>query len=121
MDIVERIRQDIPLGVVIPKPEAKSDFKVKAWGKRRGEKALVYWIPNHKNPGQPYAKGVTESEFRQAFAELSGSGVLTREWVNEHLPACAKEGGCNFTTIGGVFVLLGLAKYAKKATYHYTP
>jgi hypothetical protein len=29
------------------------------------------------------------------------------------MTACAKEGGCNFTTIGGVFEVLGYAKYER--------
>ena len=115
--IVERIRKSISSGIVIPKPEAQGDFVVKAWGRRRGESALVYSIPNHGSPRKPHEKGITESEFERAFEELRSSGELTRSWFNENLPACAKEGSCNYTTIGGIFQLLGEAAYATRGVY----
>ena len=101
--IVETIKNKISPGIEIPKPQAKGKFLVKGWGRRRNEVALVYTIPNHKNPAKPYQKGITESEFEATYRQLQSSGELTRRWFNEHLPACAKEGGCNFTTIGGIF------------------
>lgn len=115
--IADRIHESIFSGTVIPKPEAKSDFYVKAWGKRRGEAALVYCIPNHGNPAKPHEKGVTESEFEKAFAELKRSGEFTRAWFDKHLPNCAKEGSCNYTTIGGIFELLGEAAYSSRGVY----
>lgn len=115
--IADRIRNSIFSGMCIPKPEAKADFYVKNWGRRRGEPALIYSIPNHRSPGKGLAKGITESEFVQAYAELQLSGKFTRTWFNGHLAKCAKEGGCNFTTIGGVFEILGEAKYSSRGVY----
>jgi hypothetical protein len=115
--IANRIRRSISSGTVIPKPEATADFVVKAWGQRRGEPALIYCIPNHQEPGKPYQKGVTESEIERAFAELRSSGEFTRAWFNNHLVKCAKEGGCNYTTIGGLFELLGEARYSSRGVY----
>lgn len=115
--IEERIRKLILPGTVLPKPEAKADFVVKSWGTRRGEAALVYCIPNHGNPRRPHQKGVSVSEFESAFAELHRSGEFTRAWFTKHLANCAKEGSCNYTTIGGVFELLGEAKYSKRGVY----
>ncbi len=115
--IIEDIRKRIKPGQVILKPEAKADFKVKAWGKRRSESALIYTIPNHKNPAKPYEKGITESEFIKAFEQLNNTGEFSRSWFNTHLEDCAKEGGCNFTTIGGIFELLEKAKYTSKGIY----
>ncbi|HEX2797863.1 MAG TPA: hypothetical protein VHN38_12345, partial [Immundisolibacter sp.] len=66
--IVQRIRTSIAPGTVLPKPQAKADFVVKAWGRRRGEAALVYLIPNHNDPSKPYQKGITESDFEKAFS-----------------------------------------------------
>jgi hypothetical protein len=57
--IYERIIQIARPGTVIPKPAAKADFLVKDIGTRRGERALIYSIPNHQNPGKPYHKGIT--------------------------------------------------------------
>ena len=95
--ITDRIRVNIKPDTVIPKPKATADFKVKGWGKRRGQEALIYFIPNHLEPGRPHQKGITADEFTAAYNELMGSG--------------------NFTTIGGVFQLLGIAIYADKGTY----
>ena len=115
--IVDQIKKSIAAGTVIPKPEAKSDFTVKAWGKRRGEPALIYYIPNHGNPNKPHEKGITENELEKAFAQLQQSGEFTRVWFNAHLAACAKEGACNYTTIGGIFELLSNAKYSSRGVY----
>lgn len=110
--ILEQIETRVPPGTKIPKPEARADFFVKkVWGVRRGERALVYTIPNHKTPTKPYQKGVTVSEWVAAFEHLMEAGDLTRSWFEQSMPACAEEGGCNFTTIGGVFELLGYAEY----------
>ena len=114
--LIENIHSLEP-GTIIPKPEATAAFKIKGWGERRGEPALIYWIPNHKNPNKPLAKGVTVSEFERAHAEIIATGQFTRAWFNFNLGLCAKEGGCNFTTIGGIFELLGLARYASRGTY----
>lgn len=115
--IAERVRKAIGPGAIIPKPEGKGEFVVKGWGRRRGEAALIYRIPNHKCPSKPYEKGITESEFERAYAELQRSGQFTRAWFNEHLPNCSREGGCNYTTIGGVFELLGEAIYSNRGAY----
>ncbi|HHF3171029.1 TPA: hypothetical protein ACPJ1O_004410 [Vibrio diabolicus] len=92
------------VGRVIPKPEAKADFVIKGIGRRRGEEALIYRIPSHSEKAPFYEKGVTLSEFQLAYSHLRESGYLTRTWFNKNLSACAKEGACNFTTIGGVFL-----------------
>ncbi len=115
--IVNRVRENIVSGMIIPKPEAKADFRIKGWGKRRGNTALIYLIPNHKTPENPYQKGITEQELEDAYTNLIASGEFTREWFNKNLTACAKEGGCNFTTIGGVFELLGVAQYLDRGVY----
>lgn len=116
MDIVERIRDKARTGTEIPKPAATEPFRVKGWGIRRGENALIYSIPN-KRGGRPYEKGITVSEMRTAFKALQNTGVFTRSWFNQNMAACAREGGCNFTTIGGLFSLLAEAKYEGTGSY----
>ena len=115
--IIDRIRDEIVAGMVIPKPCAKADFIIKDWGKRMKRPALVYKIPNHKDPERPYQKGITEKEFEEAYKQIEATGKLTREWFNNNLSACAKEGSCNFTSIGGIFELLGIAHYSKRGVY----
>ena len=115
--IVERIKKEVTPGAKIPKPNAKGQFLVKGWGRRRDEDALIYLIPNHNEPSRPYQKGITSSEFEAAYDQLIKSGELTRTWFDQQLHACMKEGGCNFTTVGGVFQLLGEADYVDRGVY----
>jgi hypothetical protein len=104
-------------GTLIPKPEAREEFTLKGWGKRNGEAALIYFIPiQNRRPSQ---KGITEGEWERAYHQLLTTGQFTREWFNSHMPRCSKEGGCNFTTIGGILSLLGLAAYDGRGVYRY--
>jgi hypothetical protein len=115
--IAEIICKTITPGTVIPKPAAASDFVVKNWGRLRGEPALIYLIPNRRSPEKPYEKGITQSEFEQAYNELQSSGKFTRTWFNDNLLKCVDEGPCSFTTIGGIFQLLGKADYSSLGVY----
>ncbi|WP_426178202.1 hypothetical protein [Massilia sp. TWR1-2-2] len=114
--ILDKI-QSLKNGTTIPKPKATADFKIKGWGIRRGEPALTYWVPNHKSPGKPLVKGITVTEFTRAYDQLRENSSFTRTWFNINLDTCAKEGSCNFTTLGGIFQLLGVAHYARPGTY----
>jgi hypothetical protein len=116
MDIVAAIEAEVSTGTTIPKPEASEPFLVKGWGVRRKERALIYTIPN-KRGGKRYEKGVTESELRAAFTRLLEFGAFERSWFDENLAACKNEGTCNFTTIGGLFEVVGQARYEGKGTY----
>ena len=109
-------RQAMP-GTVIPKPEAHGDFLVKGWGRRRGERALIYTIPNHRDKKRPYQKGIAESEWIKAFNQLNDNGEFARKWFRCAMADCNTEGSCNFTTIGGIFELIGAARYVRRGTY----
>jgi hypothetical protein len=87
--ILADIERAVRPGMVIPKPKAKGDFLVKGWGGRRGERALIYTIPNHKTPTKPFEKGITTSEWKRAFAHLIDTGDFNRSWFNRSMPACA--------------------------------
>lgn len=113
--ILELIREIAKPGVVIPKPEAKSEFIVKGWGKRRGEEALIYYIPNHENRDRPNQKGVNVSEWEKAYSRVMSGEDFSRQWFEKNMAACFEEGDCNFTTIGGIFQLLGLVDYERGA------
>ncbi len=113
MDIVQEIKTKIPAGSIIPKPDNRDDFIVKGWGKRRGEEALIYYIPNHNNPDKPYEKGINVSEWQKVYRRISTGEDFVKEWFSRNLPACATEGDCNFTTIGGVLQKLGIVDYER--------
>lgn len=115
--ITDRIKQEIRPGTVIPKPETTRPYEVKGWGCRRGRPALIYKIPPRAAGRKPAEKGVTDQEFESAYEVLNSSGEFTRVWFNENLPRCAKEGSCNFTTIGGIFALLDVARYLERGVY----
>ncbi|MGO9786687.1 MAG: hypothetical protein ACLPL5_07760, partial [Stellaceae bacterium] len=66
---------------------------------------------------KPHEKGVTNSEWKMACKRLRDSGDFTRQWFVQCMPACNAEGPCNFTTIGGVFELLGYATYDRPGAY----
>ncbi len=115
--IVSKIKMSAKAGTRIPKPESENAFVVKGWGTRRSEPALIYYIPNHQNPSRPHQKGITESEFEKACRQVLKSGELTSKWFNENLAECATEGSCNFTTLGGIFELIGLVEHAERGRY----
>jgi hypothetical protein len=73
-------------------------------------------IPNHSDSQQPHQKGITAGEWEQAYRRLLTTGEFTREWFDTNMHRCSNEGSCNFTTIGGIFSLLGLAAYEAKAS-----
>jgi hypothetical protein len=77
--VLARIRA-LPPGTMIPKPRSDQSSSIDGWGTRRGQDALVYRMPNHRNPARPHGKGVTISGFRDAFGILDGSGQFTRAW-----------------------------------------
>jgi hypothetical protein len=125
MDLISRLERLTP-GTVIPKPEARSEIRIKGWGKRRGEKAPIYFIPkNSRNGDYPsrgeaqgsYQQGVTSGEWEQAFRQLHATGSFTHKWFVARMPRCADEGSCNFTTIGGLLSLLGLAACDRGGVY----
>ena len=118
--ILPKLEQLSP-GTLIPKPEARDEFTVKGWGKRKGEAAMIYFIPNHSDPQKPYQKGVTVREWEQAYDRLVATGEFTREWFDANMRRCSSEGPCNFTTIGGIFSLLGLAAYESRGLYRRMP
>jgi hypothetical protein len=115
--VFDEILRVMPKGTIIPKPRSMRKYIIKGLGTRRGEKALIYTILNRNNPHKPYEKGVTVSELEQCYARLIVSGAFTRQWFTKTLPQCNAEGSCNFTTIGGLFVLLGKAAYEGAGTY----
>lgn len=115
--VLDRILSRFPPGTQIPKPNACAAFTIKGEGYVGGERALVYTIPNRKNPAKPRQKGVTASQLEKAHRQLHQTGRLTRDWWNRHARLSVQEGGCNFTTVGGLFQLLGEAEYVGSGIY----
>ncbi len=115
--LIDRIRATVPVDTWIPKPESTGKYKVVGWGESRGEEALVYEIPAEAGSLKASRKRVTASAFELSFSALQTAEGFTKSWFDEHLPDMARDGACNFTTIGGVFILLGEALYASRGRY----
>ena len=67
--------------------------------------------------GSMRTKIVRVKLFEMALVELRATSQLTRGWFKTTFPKEQKSAPCNFTTIGGVFELLGLVKYAGSGKY----
>lgn len=94
----------------IPKPYTEKQI-IKGLGKRRGKEALIYKIPSRTIKDDFNEKGINCDEFNYSFSLLKQNKYFDRKTFNTELPDCSKEGGCNFTTIGGLFELLNVAEY----------
>lgn len=117
LEIIGMIEDWASPGVEIPKPETDRAYRVKGWGNRRGERALVYSIPSRANRKYAQEKGVTESEWIQAYDQPVLNGELRHSWFRSAMAGCCKEGSCNFTIIGGVYVALGIAARQERGVY----
>jgi len=115
--LLDHILRELPFGTKIPKPTAEGTFTIKGEGTVQGERAIVYTIPNRKDPDRPGQKRVTASQLENAYGQLLRTGELTRDWWNDHARLSESEGGCNFTTVGGLLELLGEAEYARRDMY----
>ena len=77
----------------------------------------MYSIPTRLSGGKASKKRIKISDFKAAYDVLVKTGEFTYSWFKDNLPDCAKDGSCNFTTIGGIFELLGEAQYADRGVY----
>jgi hypothetical protein len=115
--LISRIKAVATPGTRIPKPKSNGIYVVLGWTVSRGEEALVYRIPKRPGTKRASQKRIPVSAFEEAFAELTKSGTLTRRWFRASFPVLDHDGGCNFTTIGGVFELLGEARFVQSGVY----
>lgn len=114
--IIEKIKQ-LKIGTRIPKPNSQEPYIILGWGKSRGERALRYSIPKKQTSKKQNIKRIRASDFEKAYKSLKSGGQFTRNWFEINMPDCAKDGGCNFTTIGGIFELIGVAYYDSPGIY----
>jgi hypothetical protein len=97
-------------------------YVVKRCGKRHHEEAIVYYIPNSKQPTKPDEKGFSSSELCHAYSQLLSTKEFTRVWFNSEIERGKFSGGapCNFLAIGAVFVGLDLAT-KQRGLFRLTP
>jgi len=118
--LLSRIKAVAKPGITIPKPYSKGKYIVERWGISREEEALVYSIPKRPATKSQSMKRIRGSDFQAAYKVLNETGLFKSTWFDKYLPQCAKDGRCNFTTIGGIFELIGDAKYIQKGVYKKT-
>ena len=105
LDIFQEAVRAFPRGAKLP----GTGYTVKGLGKRQGEDAIVYLVPNREDPTKPFQKGVSASELRSSYDRLLSSGEFTRRWFSSAMSQCAKCAPCNFLVMGAIFVGLKLA------------
>ena len=89
---------------VIEKPRSKSQLL--GMCEKKGEPALGYQLPST-------TKKVTITEFLAAYEELKKNSFINHSWYTKRFSNIDGNSPCNFTTVGAVFVKLGLAEYSK--------
>lgn len=87
------------------------------WGTSRGEEALIYELPRGQASKKASQKRIPTSVFSCAFDTLVRTGQITRPRFRATFPEHEADGSCNFTTLGGIFVLLGDVCYAERGVY----
>lgn len=116
--IIDEIKKVAKVGVRIPKPKEDSDYRVKEWVQGvEGREVLRYSFPTRSNPNKLYTKPITEGELTASYNKLIDTGELRTKWYKQKFSDIYCKHPCNFTTIGGVFVLIRKAKYVKRGLY----
>jgi hypothetical protein len=99
-DLIEIIEQ-LHVGMIIKKPTKETEIVKKDDG------GIYYKI------GTSNMKKVTYKEIELAYTQLEENGFIERAWFNKKFEKISKTSPCNFTTIGGVFLTLGLVRYER--------
>jgi len=107
MDIFSLAVATFPSGATLPGTE----YVVKGLGMRRHENAIIYYVPNSKQPAKPDEKGFTLSELHHAYQQLLSANEFARAWFDSEVARgnFGRGAPCNFLAIGAVFVGLDLA------------
>jgi hypothetical protein len=80
MEDIVALLKSLPVGTLIPKPEAVSEFRIKGWVDSRDGEALAYTIPSHAVPPRPHSKTVSTRRIKLSFVRLMATGELTRSY-----------------------------------------
>ena len=104
--------RSLPPGTRIPKPGSDRRYEIKGWVSVNGEERIAYTVAN---------KAIPISWLRKSLGELSRTGRLESAWFRRAFYKGKDLGGCNFTTVGGLFQLIGIAKYSRPGVYVAAP
>ena len=117
-NIQHRVEQLVREQAVVPKPLSSGTCRLLRIGESRGARALVYELPKRPESKRASTKRIPLSVFEECADRLSDTGSFTRTWFAEHYPKLESDGTCNFTTVGGILQLLGLALYSGSGEYN---
>ncbi len=84
---------------------------------KKGEVALEYMIPPTRLRAKPNTKKIYRTEWIHACEHIERTGFYTRQIWKERFPEQAVSCPCNFTTIGGLLELAGIARRCARSTY----
>ena len=115
--IQQHVERLVRAKAIVPKPQSTETYRLVRIGKSRGARALIYELPKRPESKRVSTKRIPLSVFEECANQLSGTGSLTRTWFIDHYPKLESDGTCNFTTVGGVLQLLGLALYSRPGEY----
>jgi hypothetical protein len=115
--LIDQIVKRIPVGTGIPKPESKRQFTFQGEVRVATERAIAYAIPSSNKENSVGRKKITASQLEKAYRELCSNGEVTKAWWVKNVTESDNEGGCNFTTFGGLLILLGEAERAGRGKY----
>ncbi len=102
---------------IVPKPQSTETYRLVRIGKSRGARALVYELPKRPESKRVSTKRIPLPVIEECAHRLFCTGSIKRTWFAEHYPQLESDGTCNFTTVGGVLQLLGLARYSGLGEY----
>ena len=111
------IKETIKPGTIIQKPKSKKKYHFLGCGVSRGEESFVYELPTNPNTKRSSKKRIPCSAFNEAYKILLKNGEITKTWFASAFPKVNADGGCNFTTLGGVFQIIKLAEWINAGTY----
>lgn len=103
----QKILQSIYVGKKIRKPRTETEIL------SIDEQGFYYRI------GEKNKKKVTFLEIKGALEKLDRDRFINRKWYNDQFEKIAKSKPCNFSTIGGLLVDLGLVEYKEKDKMYY--
>jgi len=106
--IFQLIAIRVRIGTIIRRPRVNA----RVMEVNNAQRTIIY-----ENVPPTYQKTITAGELLGARNILIQDGQFTLQWYKTNFPREAGNKPCNFTTIGGLFVLLRLARYERPGVY----
>jgi hypothetical protein len=116
--LIDRIAE-IPQGTQIPKPSSTRNYTLKEVGVRGDARVVAFSIPR-KN-GKRETKLITEEQLEKAYSHFKATGSIDKAWWKANVSLKEDEGGCTFTSFGGLLIVLGEAERAGRGKYQLAP